>query len=113
MNIKQLLELGHGPVSISRQLRVTVDAVVAVIQDCRMVGWGSPQKLHLVLSRKRAWERAWPEPDLLVLAEARLAHDQGRISMVQAREGDYIIQYAVPVISQPRAAWFTAPKETY
>jgi len=113
MNIKQLLEKGYGPPAIVQQLGVTLAEVAAVIKECAMVGWGAPQNIHRVVSRKKAWERNWPESDLLIIAKFRIDHDEGKVSLVQARDGDYIIQYAVPVISQPRTKWFTAPKEAY
>lgn len=113
MNIKQLLEKGYGPPAIAQQLGVTIQEVVMVIKENAMMGWGARSEIHRVVSRKKSWERNWPESDLLILAQMRIDHDAGKVSMVQARDGDYIIQYAVPVISQPRTKWFTAPKEAY
>ncbi|AJD82936.1 hypothetical protein PJWF_00042 [Achromobacter phage JWF] len=112
-NIKQLLEKGYGPQTIVQQLGVTITEVVTVIKETAMRGWGAPDNIHRIVSRKKAWERSWPEVDQPILAKVRVSHDEGKISMVQARDGDYIIQYAVPVISQPRTKWFTAEKEAY
>lgn len=113
MNINLLLELGYGPPAVAKELGVTLEHVAKVIKENGMKGWGAQGNIHLIISRKKSWERSWPSHDEEFLAQTRKDHDAGKVSMVQARDGDYIIQYAVPVISQPRTKWFTAEKEAY
>ena len=58
-------------------------------------GWGPVAKYRFLVSRRRS-SQGWPKEDSKVLDEARRRHDAGTVTMCQGRDGDWIIQYAIP-----------------
>lgn len=49
-----------------------------------------------IISRRRAMAPTWPIDDTQTIIEHKHLHDQGRVIMCQGRDGEFIIQYAIP-----------------
>lgn len=58
-------------------------------------GWGRPHMHPYIVSRRHVWG-AWPAVDAARLSENRGLHDEGKVTMCQGRDGEFIIQYAIP-----------------
>ena len=113
-SIKTLLDQNFTPQLIATILDTTLERVVEEMNKMDLFGWGNPGHYTFIIARKYPAERRWNERFERILASAREKHDQGLITMVQVRDDDMIIQYAMPV-ERPvsRRLWFTAPPETY
>lgn len=107
------LALGRNPHTISRALEVPVSYVRVIMNEGLedLPGWGRLSLQRNLLSR-RLIGRSWPKDDTLLLAEHRRLHDMGRVSMCQGRDGDWILQYAVPLKNVvKRAVYFGSNTE--
>ena len=84
-------------------VRALLDVKLSEVRDVMkshdlddLSGWGKTSLQPHIISRRHANERYWPTRDLTTIMEHRRLHDQGRVTMCQARDGDYILQYAIP-----------------
>jgi hypothetical protein len=71
------------------------------------LGWGRVELHPHIISRRHVQWNKWPAEDYQRLHEHRKLHDEGKVTMCQGRDGDWIIQYAIP--NNPpvkRAAYF-------
>lgn len=59
-------------------------------------GWGRVTLQPYIISRRHLGHHHWPADDLTVLQDHRRLHDQGKVTMCQGRDGNWIIQYAIP-----------------
>lgn len=70
-------------------------------------GWGR-EELHPYIVSRRHVMAEWPVEDKDLLDKYRRRHDAGEVSMCQGRDGEYIIQYAIPTKQKARREpWFT------
>lgn len=59
-------------------------------------GFGRPHMHPYIVSRRHISMMKWPAEDYQRLHEHRKLHDEGKVTMCQGRDGDWIIQYAIP-----------------
>lgn len=59
-------------------------------------GWGRVELQPHIISRRHVTWPKWPAEDFQRLHEHRKLHDEGKVTMCQGRDGDWIIQYALP-----------------
>ena len=88
-NPHEIARLAGTKVSVARQ-KMRAEVLPA------LYGWGRVSLQPYLLSRRRAYAEAWPDMDAHVILEAKRLHDQGRVNMCQGRDGEYILQYAIP-----------------
>lgn len=113
-NIKTLLDQNYTPPLIASLLDTTVERVIAEMGKLTLVGWGEARLYGFIIARKPVSEARWSDRFEVVLIKNRQLHDCGYVTMVQKRDGDYVVQYAIPSKApSPRRLWFTAPPETY
>lgn len=95
--VTTLLETNRNPIEISRRLHVSPTEVRSLMSDELepIFGWGRVTLQRHIISRRRLNSPCWPPEDSAVLHEHRRLHDQGKVTMCQGRDGDYIIQYAM------------------
>ncbi len=70
-------------------------------------GWGRPDMHPYIISRRHVSWPKWPSEDAQLLYEHKKLHDEGKVTMCQGRDGEWIIQYAIhnnPPVR--RAAYF-------
>lgn len=99
------LETSRNPQHIAEKLNVKLGAVRLLMGNTELPvlpGWGKPSLQRHILSRRRVGAFGWPREDSDCLADARRQHDQGKITMCQGRDGDWIIQYGIPMQRQVR-----------
>lgn len=112
--IKQLMERTRNPFEIQRYFdassKVKLSDIRAVMKanPSDLPGWGRPSLQRHIISRRKAYAQSWPDADLQTIIDHKRLHDQGRVIMCQGRDGEYIIQYAIPVRGRPLrcAAYF-------
>lgn len=95
----RLLELTRNPYEISEELGIKVSDVRRVMPQLDLSdlpGWGRVKLQPHIVSRRRVSALSWPSEHLGRLIECRRQHDQGRVNMCQGRDGEWIIQYAIP-----------------
>jgi len=95
--VTTMLESNRNPIDISRRLKVSPSEVRSVMEPdlTALYGWGRVSMQRHILSRRRLNNAGWPPEDSAVLHEHRRLHDQGKVTMCQGRDGDFVIQYAV------------------
>ena len=59
-------------------------------------GWGRVELHPFIISRRHIKASKWPSEDYQRLHEHRKLHDEGKVNMCQGRDGEWIIQYALP-----------------
>lgn len=98
-----LLEYTRNPHEIRRASKAKLSDIRKMMREhpSDLPGWGNPALHPHIISRRRASASSWPVEDATVIIEHKLMHDQGRVIMCQGRDGDYIIQYAIPVKGRP------------
>lgn len=75
------------------------------LNPSELEGWGKPNLQPFIISRRRTAH--WPHEDQPVIMQHRRLHDQGRVTMCQGRDAEWIIQYAIPVQKpNPRSPYF-------
>lgn len=96
--ILYLLGETRNPLEVSRDLKVHVSDVRAVMRSGLppLPGWGRLELQTYIVSRRRSYDPHWPLDDLPTLQDCRRQHDQGRVTMCQGRDGNHILQYAIP-----------------
>lgn len=96
--IEDLLGKTRNPFEIQRLTGKKLSDIRAAIKTdgSDLPGWGRPTMQHHIISRRRAAASSWPDDDLQVIIDHKRMHDQGRVIMCQGRDGEYILQYAVP-----------------
>lgn len=60
------------------------------------MGYGRVELHPYIISRRHVQAPKWPIEDFQRLHEYRRLHDEGKVTMCQGRDGDWIIQYAFP-----------------
>lgn len=95
--MKDLLATTRNPYQVARETGKNLSEARKMIreEEGELPGWGRPELYPWIVSRKKASDD-WPRMDHEVLKEARRQHDQGRVTMCQGRDGNWIIQYAIP-----------------
>lgn len=108
--MKTLLERTRNPHEVHRKKGVKLSTVRTEMKEnpLDLPGWGVPNLQRHIISRRKASAPGWPVEDAEVIIEHKRLHDQGRVIMCQGRDGEYIIQYAIPVKGRPLrgAAYF-------
>lgn len=59
-------------------------------------GYGPVHLRGHIVSRRHLNDPSWPREDYQKLCNTRRLHDEGKVTMCQKRDGDWIIQYAIP-----------------
>ena len=59
-------------------------------------GWGRVELHPHIISRRHVQWAKWPSEDLQRIHEHKKLHDEGKVTMCQGRDGDWLIQYAIP-----------------
>lgn len=104
--IIELLASTRNPQAIHRIHGFRISDIRRVMREGMeaLPGWGRLELQPWIIARKH-W--SWAGDDLACLQEHRRLHDQGRVTMCQGRDGDYIIQYAIPCQRPvPRTPYF-------
>lgn len=108
--VQDMLRKNRNPYEIAQQLNLKVREVRQVMLQHELEdlpGWGRLGLQIHIISRRRASAPEWPSGDIPRLLEHRRQHDQGRVNMCQGRDGDWIIQYAIPNRKPVRRSpWF-------
>lgn len=100
--IKQLMERTRNPFEIQRHFDATSAAKISEIRavmkeyPSELPGWGKPSLQRFIISRRKAFAPEWPVEDAEIIIEHKRLHDQGRVIMCQGRDGEFILQYAIP-----------------
>lgn len=88
-----------NPFHLAELLNITVkEARKKLREEPEYVpGFGRPHMHPYIVSRMRLnGMTRWPQEDYPRLHEHRKLHDEGKVTMCQGRDGDWIIQYAIP-----------------
>jgi len=108
--IPDALEKTRNPYEVQRMTGCKLSDIRATMMERgdHLPGWGRPSLQRHIISRRRATAPHWPVEDAQTLIDAKRDHDRGRVTMCQGRDGEWIIQYAVPSTRQPirRTPWF-------
>lgn len=108
--ILEMLDKTRNPYTIHRATGAKLSEIRAVMKEYELdlPGWGKPSLQRHIISSRRAHAVGWPSVDLQTIIDHKRLHDQGRVIMCQGRDGDNILQYAIPVKGRPLrgAAWF-------
>lgn len=96
--IAELLARTRNPFEIHRVTGEKLSDIRAMIREDQsdLPGWGRPSLQRHIISRRRAFAPEWPVEDADVIIEHKRMHDQGRVIMCQGRDGEFILQYAIP-----------------
>jgi len=92
------LQLGRNPYTIARRLNVKPSDVRRVMRETDLPAlptWGRASIQQYIVSRRHCSRAYWPAEDQQLLLEMRRQHDQGRVTMCQGRDGEWVIQYAI------------------
>lgn len=103
--ILDALSKTRNPYDIADALDIKVSEVRRVMYDIELPplpGWGRVKLQPHIVARRRVGDWGWAVNERLT--EARRQHDQGRVTMCQGRDGDWIIQYAIPTRKPIRRA---------
>lgn len=107
--LEDLLARTRNPYEIARLGDLKLSEVRAAMKKnpTELSGWGRPSLQPHIISRRKAFSPSWPGEDAVVIIEHKRLHDQGRVTMCQGRDGEWIIQYAIPM-KRPirRSAYF-------
>lgn len=98
-----------NPHHIAEALDIKLREARKMLRDTpeHIPGWGRVELHPHIISRRHVSWQKWPAEDYQRLHEHRKLHDEGKVSMCQGRDGEWIIQYAIP--NQPpvkREAYF-------
>jgi hypothetical protein len=74
---------------------VATARTMIIEENSYLEGWGKPSMHQHIISRRELDEK-WPRADKARLEYHRKLHDQGLMTMCQGRDGNFILQYAVP-----------------
>lgn len=96
--INELLARTRNPFEIQQLTGAKLSEIRAVMKEApsALPGWGKPSLQRYIISRRKAYAPEWPVEDAKVIIEHKRMHDQGRVILCQGRDGEYIIQYAIP-----------------
>lgn len=96
--IKDLMQRTRNPFEIQRHTDAKLSEIRAVMKEypSDLPGWGKPSLHRYIISRRKANAPGWPAEDAQTIIENKRLHDQGRVIMCQGRDGEFIIQYAIP-----------------
>lgn len=115
MNVQQeaevlrMLETTRHPYRIQVETRTQLSEVRRLMRQepSELPGWGRPSLHPYILSRRGVNAYEWPREDRGLILEHRRLHDQGKTTMCQGRDGQYIIQYSIPTrVTVRRAPYF-------
>lgn len=97
--IKEFLSHSRNPFEVSRMTGAKLSEVRKIMREEPMTlsGWGKPKYHPYIISRRGAFDPAWPLKDAQVIIDHKRLHDQGRVTMCQGRDEGWIIQYAFPL----------------
>lgn len=110
--MNQILNENRCPYDIAEILEIPISLARKKVDACttELPGWGPVRKQKNIISRRRSGD-GWPREHDLRLHHHRKLHDQGRTTMCQGRDGDFIIQYSIPSATIiPRAVYFFAER---
>lgn len=96
--VRSLMNETRHPYEIAEATDSRLSDVRAVMRTLTedLPGWGRLELQPFIVSRRRVFDPNWPIEDFQNLKDARRLHDQGRVNMCQGRDGQWIIQYAIP-----------------
>lgn len=112
--VLELLGKNYTPREVAVMAEMSVTDVTDIMTAEKVTGWGAPANFTYVVARRLPNAFEWPRAHAAVLAETKIAHDAGLVSMAQAKDAGFIVQYAFPN-PEPikRRPWFTAKPEPY
>lgn len=93
------LGLIRNPHHIAQRVGVKVSEVRKVMKEMDLEylpGWGRVSLQPHLISRRKSGHEHWSRDDQQILLQNRMQHDQGSVTMCQGRDGEYILQYAIP-----------------
>lgn len=95
--VVEVLARTRNPYEVANLLKLSLSTARKVVReaDDNIPGWGKQHLQQHIISRRRVNDRVWPKADEFTFIEMRRLHDQGRVTMCQGRDGDWIIQYAI------------------
>lgn len=108
MTLDKILSRSRNPYEIARLANCSVQEARDAVSACTepLPGWGRLSLQPHIISRKKAMSE-WPAEDWSVIVDNRRRHDRGAVTMCQGRDGDWIIQYAIPTRTRiRRSAYF-------
>jgi hypothetical protein len=87
-----------NPYHLADQLDITVREARNMLrkEPEYLAGWGRPSMHPYIISRRSVTWAKWPAEDAQRLYEHRKLHDEGKMTMCQGRDGEWIIQYSIP-----------------
>ena len=89
----------RNPHELAEKYKITLAEAREMLRNelTPLEGWGRVNLQQHIISRRRIGS-AWPRADKEALDHNRGLHDQGRVTMCQGRDGDHVIQYAIPTM---------------
>jgi hypothetical protein len=98
--VLKLWGAGKSPGRIHKNTGIPIQTIVRIIHDSQHVaadgeGYGRKNLQKYIIAR-RSVRGQWPQESLAALKSAQRQYDAGEIEMCQGRDGDIIIQYAIP-----------------
>lgn len=87
-----------NPFDIAEALNITVREARNRLRQTPeyLEGWGRESMHPYIISRRHVQWAKWPDEDLQRLYEHKKLHDEGKVTMCQGRDGDWLIQYSIP-----------------
>lgn len=92
-----MMQATRNPHDLAMFKLVSVEEARQMIirEDSYLLGWGKTSLQQHIISRRKLSDK-WPRADSARLGHFRKLHDQGKVTMCQGRDGEYMIQYAIP-----------------
>ncbi|MGO4302164.1 hypothetical protein [Cupriavidus sp. RAF12] len=112
--VLELLSKNYTPREVAAIAEMSVSDVTDIMKSEQVDGWGAPDHFTHIVSRRLPNAFEWPRAHAAHLADTKIAHDAGLVSMVQVKDSGFVVQYAFPN-PEPiqRRPWFTAKPEPY
>lgn len=87
-----------NPYHLADQLDIKLREARAMLRDKPeyLEGWGRPSMHPHIISRRNVNWAKWPSEDLQRIHEHKRLHDEGKVTMCQGRDGEWLIQYSIP-----------------
>lgn len=97
MKIAEAMQTTRNPHEIAEKTGARISTIRdQLMQTEPLPGWGRVRLQRFIISRRRRFASEWPVTDRALIIENKRLHDQGRVTMCQGHDGDWVIQYAIP-----------------